>query len=238
MIQTIQNKIKALSIIFLCLAHQFSFAQKTEFKVSVNSGLYSFIGNGAESESFLNASSNSARVNNPYGSKSLLSIGGSGNLKHIAKNNFLFGGDLGIETVRSKSIITAVNVSGSNSPATGTSVLTQNFINLYPFAGYRLNAALLSIDFMLGADLAYAISAKQKVQANINGGASFANSYDNKIKDFDFRPRAQVGVNYQSITLCLGYAIGLVDYNKGALVLGSNTVNSSYLRFGIGYKLK
>ena len=52
-----------------------SYGQKTEFSIAFNSGLFSFAGQSAEKETFINYNSvkNSSYTNNPYGAENSLS---------------------------------------------------------------------------------------------------------------------------------------------------------------------
>src|SRR5690606_25964834 len=74
-------------------------AQQSEIRASLNTGFYSYRGDGAESVSRINGTT---YTNNPYGSKGGLSYGLSLNARKVTKSNFIFGADLGYEMLRSK----------------------------------------------------------------------------------------------------------------------------------------
>lgn len=232
-------KVLANTITVLLLSVQFANAQKAELNLSLNSGIYTFRGGGTMYENFFNTNSENTfgYANNPYGKQVTLSYGVSANIKHIADNNFLLGADFGFEVLRSKKNILAA----SRESAIGSSILTQNFINLYPFVGYRVDAKIVSIDFLLGLDFAYATSFKERDMVN---GTSYERSVTTESGDFDYRPRAQVGLNYQRFGVYAGYSLGIIDYRKGLLSdpypgapSSDQSVRASFLRFGLSFRL-
>src|SRR5450755_842612 len=84
-----------------------TFGQKTEYGISLNSGLFSLAGRSAESTSFINFDNfiNSGYTNNPFGSNVGFSYGLSGDLKRVSKKDWIIGFDLGYEYLRSKILI-------------------------------------------------------------------------------------------------------------------------------------
>ncbi len=81
-----------------------AYCQSTEISLNVNSGLFSFSGESAESVSSINYDlrEEDGYTNNPYGSKAGLSYGLSASVTRIFKSNSLIGIDLGYELLRSK----------------------------------------------------------------------------------------------------------------------------------------
>jgi hypothetical protein len=102
---------KSLLTVFVLLFWTAIFGQKTELRISLNSGLFSFSGQSAEKMTAINYSNstNSGYTNNPYGSKTGLCYGLSANLKTISKQNIVLGLDVGYETLRSNVAINAAN---------------------------------------------------------------------------------------------------------------------------------
>ena len=191
---------KTLFTIFCFSLLTNSFGQKTEFRIALNSGLFSFTGQSAETETFINYSgaTNSAYTNNPYGSKNGLCYGLSANFKKVNKNNLVLGFDLGYEILRSK--ITVNSVIGNsgivyyNYTATGQTFLNYRFVNLNPQIGYRLTSKKISFDILLGLDIAYCLNATEKGNATANG-REFTTSIDRKTINTDIRPRFQISTN-------------------------------------------
>jgi len=91
--------------------------QKTEIKGALNSGLFSFSGLTARGTTSINwdDQTNSGYTNGVYGSKCALCYGISINLNRVTKRNFLFGIDLGYETLRSKMNIDRIDGYTGNS---------------------------------------------------------------------------------------------------------------------------
>lgn len=227
------------SVFFLTI----TYGQKTQFGVSINSGLFSFVGQSAESTSFINFSdqTNSGYTNNPYGSKSGFCYGLSGNIKRISKRNVIFGLDLGYEILRSK--VTINKISGFTGTSTyeydasGQTFLNSNFINLNPFFGYRISAKQINFDITGGLDIGYFLNTDEKGNATAINGTKYETSIDRKTLKWDKRLRVQLSVDYKKLGLYLGYSFGLSNYMNG-YVGGTNEAYSRIFRFGMSYQIK
>jgi hypothetical protein len=233
---------KAFFIIFCFALLTHSFGQKTEFRIALNSGLFSFSGQSAEAETFINYSPfSSSYTNNPYGSKNGLCYGISANLKRINKTNLILGLDLGYEILRSKirvnSIIDNSGIVYYNYSANGQTFLNYGFINLSPQFGYRLNTKKVSIDLLVGLDFAFCLSATEKGNATTTNGKEFTTSVDRKTLNTDIRPRFQVSTNYKKMGAYLGYSLGLANYKSG-YAGGTNECYARLFRFGLTYQIK
>jgi hypothetical protein len=230
------------TIIALCCL-QVSYGQKTEFRAALNSGLFSFAGESAESVSFINYNdqTKSGYTNNPYGSKSGLGIGLSGNIKRISKKDFILGTDLGYELLRSKVRIDEISgYTGSSTyslDAKGKTFLNYSFINLRLFAGYRLAANKINIDFTGGLEIGYCLNAKEDGSATASDGIKYETSVDRKTIDMDIRPGIQIAANYKKAGAYIGYSFGLVNYKSG-YDGGANECYARLLRFGLTYQIK
>lgn len=233
---------KLVVFTFSFLIYSNSYSQKTELRVSLDSGLSSFTGESAESSSFINANDaiTSGYTNNPYGSKNVLSYGVSLNLKRVTKANLIYGIGLGYENIGSKTSIT--NISGYNIehifsiPASGKTIMSSNTINANPFIGYRFNADKFPIDLVGGFDFASILNTKEKGDATDTNGNKYTTSLDRKTINTDFRPRIQVSTDYKKFGVYLGYSFGLSNYMK-EYIGGINSVHSKIFRFGITYQV-
>jgi len=227
------------SLFFLTI----TYGQKTELKISLNSGLYSFAGQSAESSSFINSSdqTNSGYTNNPYGSQSGLCYGLSGNVKRVTKRNFIFGLDLGYEMLKSKVSINRISgftgTSTYENDASGQTFLNSNFINLNPFLGYRISTKLINIDITGGFDIGYILKTHENGNATAINGTKYTTSIDRKTIKWDIRPRVQISVDYKKTGLYLGYSFGLSNYMSG-YIGGTFEAYSRIFRFGITYQIK
>ena len=233
---------KLLVFAFSFLIYSNSYCQKTELRVSLDSGLSSFTGESTESSSSINLynNSDSGYTNNPYGSKNVLSYGVSVNLKRVTKANLIYGIGLGYENIGSKTSINSISVydevNSYNVPASGKTIMSINTINANPFIGYRFNASKLPIDLVAGFDFASILNTKECGDATDENGNNYTTSIDRKTISTDFRPRIQVSTDYKKFGVYLGYSFGLLNYMEG-YVGGTNTVYSKIFRFGITYQV-
>ena len=232
------KKVVLLAIVFVFFSN--SYAQKTELRVSLDSGLSAFGGKSAESSSFILDSETIGYgyTNNPYGSKNALSYGVSLNLKRITKVNFIYGIGAGYENLRSKTSLTSVfkYEEAIAVPVSGETFMNVNTINVNPFAGYRFNAHTFPIDLVAGLDIANILSAKEKGDATDVSGNKYTTSRDRKTISTDLRPRIQISTDYKKFGLYLGYSFGLNNYRDG-YVGGTNEAYSKIFRFGVTYQV-
>ena len=234
-----------LSILLVLLV----FGQKNEYRISLNSGLFSFGGQFPVNTTFINLAASpysSGYTNNPYGTKNGIAIGLSGNFKHLSKQNFITGFDFGFENLRSKVLIDQVYDSWNSlnyENATGKTFLNYHFLNLFPYVGHRFNIKEISLDLIGGVDVGYVLTADEKGDAVSESGTSYTTAVDRKTQSFDLRPRVQVSVDYNKFGVYVGYSYGFVNYIKGYYVAGNTGTNSSVsesrlIRFGLTYKIK
>ena len=220
-----------------------AFGQKTEIRISLNSGLFSFSGPSGVKKSYINynPATKFGYTNNPYGSKNGLCYGLSGNLKKITKRNLVLGLDLGYETLRSKVTIDAVSGNVGSAiflfPTSGKTFLNYNFINLYPQAGQRFQAGKVSFDIVGGFDLSYCLKTTEKGKATATDGTKYTTSVDRKTISTDVRPRIQFSIDCHNAGVYVGYSYTLNNYKSGYV----GTTNECYgrlIRFGIMYRFK
>ena len=224
----------------ICTRFTTASCQQVDLGVSFNSGLFSFAGPSAASSSSINFNEDdkSAYTNNPYGSKNGFCYGVSGNLKAIAKTGFIFGLDLGYEALKSKIAIETISTSGTQLPATGETFIHYDFINLFPFIGYRLAAhKKIFFDITAGLDNAICLTATEKGKATASDNSQYTTELDRKTITTDIRPRIQFSANYKRAGIYVGYSLGLRNYLVDD-VGGTNECYSRMIRFGISYRLK
>jgi hypothetical protein len=215
-------------------------AQKMDFRLSLNSGLFSFAGRSATSTSAINSTANLPKyTNNPYGSKADWCDGLSAELSRVTRRRLLLGVSLGYEALRSRLDITSVNISGVDFytvDAHGQTVLTSRFINLFPYMGYRFTPGKLNVDLTGGLDLGYCLSAAENGKADASNGLTYTSSRDRKTISADVRPRLQVSVGYHKTAVYVGYSYGLVNYMAG-YIGGPTGAYARLLRFGLQYRI-
>jgi hypothetical protein len=213
-------------------------AQKTAFKIAVNSGLFYFAGKSAAKTSVINYNRENypAYTNNPYGSKNALCYGLSANIEHVSKSNFLAGLDVGYECLRSKIEINGVSGYAGASAANGQTFLDYGFVNLYPFIGYRVKMQKTDFQINGGFDLAYCLSATERGSATAADGKKFTTLVDRKTINKDIRPRIEFSANYKKYGCYIGYSYGFANYQSG-YIGGVNECYAHLIRFGLTYKI-
>lgn len=223
--------------LFLLLISLSSKAQQLEIRASLNSGFYSYRGDGAESISRINGTT---YTNNPYGSKGGLSYGFSLNARKVTKSNFIFGADLGYEMLRSKVKLEYFDVIGDiASDFEGRTYLNTSFINLFPYLGGRFNISEQAFDLIGGLDIAYVLNSREKGDAKSVDNAQFhiETSRDRKTINTDFRPRLQLSTDFDKIGLYVGYSYGLRNYRAGFTGTDVDAYSRMW-RVGLSYRLK
>ena len=130
-----------LTLIILLVSAQFCLGQQRQFSFQLNSGLFSFGGSSASETSFFNVGDGntiSGYTNNPYGKNSSFSYGLGVQAQKITPKNFIYGLQLSYESLSSKLTIDNAYGEITWTVEDGETVLTNNFINLFPSVGQRL----------------------------------------------------------------------------------------------------
>ena len=237
----LRNKILVTVFILLGVT-QFSFAQKTEWSFNAYSGLFSFRGNEATSNSkifsypFIPAPTNFTE--NPYGNKSEFSYALELQFQRINKRENIYGLGLAFEVLTSKVTINKVGVSGDPAyleyAATGTTKLRNTFITLNPFVGHRFLANKITFDVLAGFDAALCLASRESGNAITNNKEKFTTENSISKPSIDIRPRVQLKMQVNKWGFLAGYSIGLTNYQTQ----NNSKAYSSFLRFGLSYLLK
>lgn len=228
--------------LFLLLTNVFG--QKTEFGISLNSGLFSFSGTSSQNTTSINYDdqTNSGYTNNPWGSKSALCYGVSLKAERVTKRNLIIGLDLGYEVLSSKISIDRIDgFNGVNTyqlNATGETFLKSNFINFNPFIGYRLMVKDISFDLVGGFDIGHCLATNENGKATDSNGKKYTTSEDRKTIKNDFRPRIQFSSSYKKFGLYIGYSFGQTNYLSDMLGNATFESYSRIIRFGVSYQIK
>jgi hypothetical protein len=246
--RTIMGKIKCvknkLILLFIFIASSM-FAQKTELKACLTSGLFSFSGESNISTSKINFNSTPnfgerSYTNNPYGSNKGIGFGVSADITRVTQSGFVFGADLGYEFMRSLITIDGINgFDGTASfqlKATGQTFLNYQFINLFLHFGKRFILNETAIDIEGGFDLNQCLKGFETGNATDINGKAYTTSFDRKTITADPRLRIQMNVKYSKLGFSLGYSKGFVNYNAGS-VGGDSRFTSNLIRFGFSYQI-
>jgi len=226
-----------------------AFAQKTEFRVSLNSGLNSFYGNAAANNTsfiqFLNATSTNVESQgllNIYGKDVQPFVGLSFDVKRITKKNFIYGVDFGIESMKSTVNINTIIQAPAHAQSTlidaqGNTELNFKTLNLHPYIGHRFEFKKFSIDATAGVDISYLF--KTQYSYNVIGANGFSESSNANLTDkkFDIRPRLQIAVNHDKFTFYTGYSFGIKNYVNNASSESNYGAFARLIRFGVSFKI-
>lgn len=233
---------KTITLIFLLSAH-FCFSQKNQVSFHANSGFFSFWGASPEGTSFVNAGSangyNYCYTNNPYGTSGGFSYGLDVRFQRVTRRNFIYGVQAGFESLSSKTTIDAVSFQGVTLDVNeGKTILTNNYINLFPSIGQRLKLFQpLESDLIVGFDLGLGLSSTEHIDATTVQGEEFSATNDRDIPGVDFRTRIELVNYYKSFGLSIGYSRGLTNYQPE--MAGANKESKTrYFRLGLCYRLK
>ena len=239
---------KTFTILLLVLTFTKGYSQKTELKICLNTGLFSFTGNAATSYTYIYSSQPFfIGTINAYGEKSGLSGGLSLNLQRVLKENIIFGVNSGYQSNQSKVLINAVAYEDLATPmvaanAKGQSYVTNSSIMVYPFCGYRFQINKFPIDVVGGINLDFINSTKEKGNATDVNNVEYNVSADMKTINLDVSPKIQVATEYKKFGLVVGYSRGLVNYRQEYYENPYDTetkeVYSKNINFGITYRLK
>jgi hypothetical protein len=232
------------------------YGQKTELGVSFNSGLFSFSGNSVKNGYCVKNGwlGTTCYADIPYGAKKGLGDGLSVTLKRITKRHFIWGLDLGYESMKSREFIDSISLNGDPAnygfPATGTAFMRTNLFNIFPYIGKRIVLKKISIDIDAGIEFGLINTSNESGSVNAQSQKYTVHSeMSHALIKTDFRTRLQVGVNYHRYGAYLGYSWGQSDYSGGS---GGGCspdpqypvdpmVNYKYysriIRFGVSYKI-
>lgn len=223
--------------ILMMLVSLSAFSQKHEIRVGLNSGVATFRGNRAASETQINVNSSNVFVNDPLGKEAAFSYGVSANYRFVFRKHFFAGLDLGVENLRTK--VNNVKVGGLEDYTTsGETKLNQLFVNTNPFVGYRIGFKNLSLDLSAGVDIASLSRSREKGDYKDEEGKK--QKFENDVKDSylstDWRPRVQAALNFRRYTVYAGYSWGLENYYQD-WDGGSPKAFLNVFRFGLQFRI-
>lgn len=217
-------------------------AQKAEYRISLNSGFFSYSGENTESTTTLiqNVQRKEGYADDPYGTKSALSYGLSAKMTVIDKEGVIVGADLGFEMLKSKIYIDSISrYTGPvrSEAASGKIFLNSQFLNLSPFVGYRAGVKNMYIEFTCGFDIACCLQKNERGKITGSDGTKYTAVGGDNFGGIDFRPRLQVSAGYKKMGIYAGYSRGLMNY-KHSYPENPNKAYSRMFRFGLSYRLK
>ena len=217
------------------------YGQSMEYVVHLNAGLFSFAGTSVTQSSFIivnNLPAGKNYTNNPYGSDMTWSYGLAFQAQYLTRRKTILGLQTGFESLRSRVDIVEVASDYNNSmiSAHGHSILTNQFIILYPNIGHRFFLNQWSVDLLLGPEIGFNLGNHEKGKATITQNDIVTTNLDRINSGTDYRLRLSVNILYRHWGLSTGYSYGLRNYTRN--MLGANPERyARFIRFGIIYKI-
>lgn len=224
---------KVFLFLFLVLMSPTLFAQKTSVYASLNPGLFKFSGANTTRTSSFNPQS---YTNEPYGSVLSPSFGFAVGINRTNSYHFLAGVEAGYDVQRSTVKINEIyDALGYAHKASGSMHINQNFLNVFPYGGYRFRANQVLIDAVLGLDIAYGFRLMESGRAVTDKGHTYLTRVSHGQMG-DFRPRVQLGASYQYYMVTLSYAHGLLPYDEGMVGVAQTGAYARVWRLGLIFK--
>lgn len=221
---------------------QFSYGQKIEINLNAYSGLFSFRGDGATSNSriisfpFINTPT--IYTLNPYGTKSEFSYALEFQGQRVTKRKNIYGLGISFEALTTKVSIYKVGISGDPAyleySANGKTTLKNTFVTFNPFIGHRFSYHKMNIDLLAGSDLAFCLNSKENGNATASNKVNFTVENNKEKPSIDFRPRIQIKTQINKFGFLAGYSFGLTNYQTQSNL----KTYSNFLRLGLSYQLK
>jgi hypothetical protein len=180
---------------------------------------------------------------NPYGRKAGIPLVLEAQIMHPGKNGFLYGTGISAEMLSSRVRIDSMLVVGGDAwpvdpskyyfEASGSTRLTNIYVNLNPFVGKRWVMRSVNLDVLGGMDIAFCLSSKEKGSASgISDKTTLHSNVTYAHPSIDLRPRVQVQATVRRMSYMMGYSLGLVDHRT----FDGLKAYSGFLRLGVGYK--
>ena len=225
-----------------------AFGQQIEYSGRANANYTRFDGNNAVSTSSINYNTNAAggedsRTTNPFGKKYGVGFGASVRAQRVGKAGLLTAFDLGYDWANSRTPINYIYYSSAGSnyghAASGTAHLYVQTVSAFAGVGWRLRGQKLELDALVGPELAYVLTARDKGEgtSDINGGwhtdlpRSTANS-------LDCRVRGDVTIWRGNVGLATSYDYGFTNYEPATTSTTSPEAYARSYRLGLAYRLK
>jgi len=247
-------KILALTLSLFVISTSL-YAQKIEFSVQANSGLFHYAGKSAAAESHINQGPPKILnyTNNPYGNKNGFGYSGSLQGQFVSKGGFIAGLQAGYEMLKSKVDINGILlyntgylylqnanfIASQPVEAKGETHLKNKFINVSPYLGYRIGLKKMKLDLMPGIDLGFGLSTYESGKATTTDGSNttMQTGLKRDKAPTDVRLKFGAALIYNRFGLTASYAHGLTNYQGKMLGDADFEAHSELMRFGVSYRL-
>ncbi|MCC2547132.1 PorT family protein [Hymenobacter sp. BT175] len=229
-------------LVLTLLTARLGYGQHTELSVHLNSGFGSFRGASATERSSIVVSSQpttgpAVYTYNPYGSEWAMGYGLTGQVQRVGQRQRLVGVQAGYEALQSRVHIRRVfHTMHDGIAATGRTILTNHFLTVHPFYGYRAQLRSVALDLSAGPELAVLLHSREQGQAVTEQGASYGTSRQLESMPLDVRARLNLTAGYRRLSVSLGYSYGLTNYSE-AQPGGPGELYYQFFRIGTAYRI-
>ncbi len=237
-------KTKIFLIVYILLSINV-IGQSTEFSFHLNTGLFSFRGSESGNSTIYTAASDfgAYSTSSPFGKQSGLSYSLGFNAQRITDSNFIFGIRSSYESLSSRiDVDKVINITSQESESWNAydskTILTSEFINIFPFVGKRVNVINgVDSDLIFGVDIGACLSIKE--HATINANQKSYNTTKSFLKEkWDYRLHFEIINYYKRVGLSIGYSYGLTNYLYVPKYNSEKRdVRSMMIRLGLVYKI-
>jgi len=216
--------------------------QTNEFSFHLNTGFFSFRGSESGTTTSYTAASDfgAYSTDRPFGKHSGFSYSLGFNAQRITDSYFLFGIRSSYESLSSSINVDKVfNITSSGGDTWNAydskTILTSQFINLFPFLGNRFNLIDgFKSDLIFGLDIGVCLKIEE--HATVNANQQTYKTTQDWGKKWDYRFRVEFVNYYKKVGLSLGYSHGLRNYLGESLGRETNAC-SKMIRLGLVYKI-
>ncbi|MBN9296831.1 MAG: hypothetical protein J0I41_07455 [Filimonas sp.] len=240
------KRILALILTFFTITILHAQKKRGEYWIDAGSGLFHFSGDIANPSSTLLYTPYFFKgYAGTYGSKSNgLGWSIATTAQAILENNVVWGIGVGYEHFSAKSTVVdgvyiPVQANGLPAPerqikADGKSTIAFNFINIFPYIGYRLEYKKIKVDLTVGGEIGFVTrqSGRITTDAEVAGHIDTATILNRAKTDYRLRP--QLRVSYERMSLYMGYSLGIRNYMDNN---ADYNARSRIFRLGIGYNI-
>jgi hypothetical protein len=221
-------------------------AQHTELIGRAGAGLMQFGGASAVGTSFVNYATDYGYTNSPYGSKLGTGFALGGRVQRVGGKGGLLVLDLGYESLRSRTAVTSVFYSSSmlssyvaTYSANGSTNLQSQALTALLGLGHRFSVGNVEVDAVVGPELAYITSLREKGSGTYDGGKTWTTSLERGSRAvLDPRLRADATVWCHQFGFSASYSYGFRNYLGGMLGGASPEAYARVLRLGLAYRLQ
>ena len=223
-----------------------AYGQQIELSGRANVGFSEFRGQTATTTTTVVSSSTSgaesSRAVNPYGKHLGTGFGASVRAQRIGKSGLLTALDLGFDWMQARTTVNYIYYNSSTNSygrtASGIVHLYTPCVTVFAGAGWRLAGQKLTLDALVGPELAYVLNARERGSgaSTVNGGWStdLERTPDSRL---DFRLRGDLTVWRGRVGLAASFSTGFANYQPATSSVPSPDAQARLLRAGLAYRL-